>query len=193
MNRSPVRFRQEAPEKIAPDLVKHRVRGFLVKAAGAGCNPSCNPSLNRPENDLFIFDPRHREQFRRRERLAARLKHERRHPQLFREFERATRPPGCLHERLKRDQARRRYPVHFALAGDATRPPLARLKVYELMSESATPLHLEKAFIKPDKVPPVRLTTPPIKVRELHAHTGERGMQMIPRVIKTHPPTIAGG
>lgn len=193
MNRSPVRFRQEAPEKIAPDLVKYRIGGFLVKAARALGYTFGYTSRNDPTIDLFIFDPRHRKQLRRRESLAARLKHERRHPQFLSELERATRPPSGLHERLKRDQARRRYLVHFALAGDATRPPLARFEVYELMRESATPLHLKQALIEPDKVPPIRLATSPVKARELHAHSRERGMQMVPRVIKTHPPTVAGG
>ncbi|EPH17520.1 hypothetical protein HMPREF1484_00205 [Dermabacter sp. HFH0086] len=116
----------------------------------AGCNPSCNPSLNRPDIDLFIFDPCNRKQFRRSESLAARLKHERRHPQLLSKLERATRPPSGLHERLKRHEARRRYLVHLALAGSATGPPLARLEVYELMGESATPLYLKQALIQPD-------------------------------------------
>lgn len=137
--------------------------------------------------------PRHREQFRRRKRLAARLKHRPSDPQLLGKLYWVTRPPSGLHERLKRHEARRRYLVHFALAGDATRPPLARFEVYELMRESATPLHLKQALIEPDKVPPVRLPTPPIKARELDAHGRKRGVQMIPRVIKSHPPTIAGG
>ena len=136
---------------------------------------------------------RHREQFRRRERLAARFKHERRHPQLFRELYRATRPPSGLHERLQRDQARRRYLVHLALAGSATGPPLPGFEVHELMGESATPLHLKQALIEPNQVSPIRLPTPTVKARELHAHGRKRGVQMIPRVIKTHPPTIAGG
>ena len=136
---------------------------------------------------------RHREQLRGGQRLAARFKHERRDPQLFRELERATRPPSGLHERLQRDQTRRRYLVHFALAGGRTGAPFARLEVHELMSESATPLHLKQALIEPNQVSPIRLATSPVKARELHAHGRKRGVQMIPRVIKTHPPNVAGG
>ena len=159
----------------------------------AGCYTSCYTSRNDPTGDLFIFDPRHREQFRRGERLAARFKHRRRDPQLFRELERVTRPSGRFHECLKRHEARRRYLVHLALAGSATGPPFARLEVYELMSKSATPLHLKQALIEPNQVSPIRLPTPTVKARELDAHGRKRGVQMVPRVIETHPPTIAGG
>lgn len=72
-------------------------------------------------------------------------------------------------------------------------PPLARLEVHELVRESAPPLNLKQAFIEPDEVPPVRLPAPAVEARELDAHTRERGVQVVPRVIKTHPPTVAGG
>ena len=159
----------------------------------AGCYTSCYTSRNDPTADLFIFDPGRREQLRRRQSLATRLKHRRRDPQLFSKLERVTRPPGRLHERLKRHEPRRRYLIHFALAGGATGPPLPGFEVHELMGESATPLHLKQALIEPNQVAPVRLPAPAVKARELHAHGRERGVQMIPRVIKTHPPTIAGG
>lgn len=159
----------------------------------AGCCPSCCPSWNRPEIDLFIFDPGHGEQLRGGERLAARFKHERRHPQLFSKLERVARPPGRFHERLKRHEPRRRYTIHLALAGGATGPPLARFDMHELMRKRATPLHLKQTLIQPDKVAAVRFTAPPLKARELHTHARERGVQMIPRVIKTHPPTMTGG
>lgn len=55
MNRSPVRFRQEAPEKSGPHQDKHPVGVLFTQTEVAGCNPSCNPSLSEPENDLFIF------------------------------------------------------------------------------------------------------------------------------------------
>nr|WP_238638385.1 hypothetical protein [Dermabacter sp. HSID17554] len=83
--------------------------------------------------------------------------------------------------------------VHLALAGGATGPPLARFEVYELMRERATPLNLKQTLIQPNKVPAVRFAAPPLKPRELNTHSRERGVQMIPRVIKTHPPTMAGG
>lgn len=146
-----------------------------------------------PPPTYSFSGPRHREKFRRRQRLATRLKHRRRDPQLFRKLERVTCPPGGLHERLKRYEARRRYTIHLALAGSRTGPPLARFDMHELVRESATPLHLKQTPIETDEVAAVRFTAPAIKARELHTHGRERGVQMIPRVIKTHPPTIAGG
>ena len=65
--------------------------------------------------------------------------------------------------------------------------------MHKLMRESATPLHLKQTLIQPNQVPPVRLATSPVKARELNTHLGKSTVQMIPRVIKTHPPTIAGG
>ena len=127
-----------------------------------------------PPPTYSFSSPRHREKFRRRKRLATRLKHRRCDPQLFRKLYRATRPPGGLHERLKLYEARRRYPVHFALAGGATGPPFTRLEVHELMGERATPLHLKQTLIEPNHVPPVRLATPPLKARELDTNARKR-------------------
>lgn len=193
MNRSPVRFRQEAPQKSGPHQGKHPVGVLFIWIEVALGYTFGYTSRKVPATNLFIFDPRNREQFRRRERLAACFKHRRRDPQLFRKLCWVTRPPRGLHERLERHEARRRYPIHLALAGGATGPPLPSFEMHELMRESATPLHLKQAFIQPNQVAAVRLATPAVKARELHTHTRERGVQMIPRVIKTHPPTIAEG
>ena len=166
---------------------------LFIQTQVAGCCPSCCPSWNRPQNDLFIFDPGHREKFRRRERLATRLKHRPSDPQLLRKLHRATRPPRRFYERLQRDQARRRYTINLALAGGATGPPLAGFEMHEFMREGATPLHLKQPLIQPNQVAAVRLTTLPVKTRELHTHMRESDAKMIPRAIKTHPPTMTEG
>ncbi|EPH17581.1 hypothetical protein HMPREF1484_00266 [Dermabacter sp. HFH0086] len=126
-----------------------------------------------PPPTYSFSSPRHREQFRRRERLATRFKHRPSDPQLFRKLCWVTRPPRGRHERLQRDQPRRRYAVHLALAGRRTGPPFTRLEMHELMRESATPLHLKQTLIQPNQVTAVRLTTPPLKPRELNTHVRE--------------------
>lgn len=57
MNRSPVRFRQEAPQKSGPHQDKHPVGVLFTQIEVAGCHPSCCPSVSHSVSHVPLRSP----------------------------------------------------------------------------------------------------------------------------------------